>query len=183
MTEDHLFVDYYDVLQVSPNADTDTIRRVFRYLAKKCHPDLPAGGDAERFRQILKAHSILTNPEKRAEYDLQYQEYWDRKWKLVRQAEDGSLATSREARERILTLLYVQRRTNTRHPGLGDMELSQMLRVPLEFIEFDLWYLRTKGLLERLETGLLAISVSGVDYIEQNSLRPSEDRLLEAHNP
>ncbi len=183
MEEGQLFVDYYEVLQVSSNADTDTIRRVFRYLAKKCHPDLPAGGDAERFRRILKAHKILTNPEKRAAYDLQYQDYWDHKWKVVRQAGEGKLANDREIRERILTLLYVQRRTDARHPGLGDMELSRMLRMPLEFLDFDLWYLRTKGLVERLESGLLAISVDGVDHLEQSGMHPNEDRLLEAHNP
>ena len=39
MTEDP-FVDYYDLLQLSPNADEDPIDRVFRRLAKKCHPDI-----------------------------------------------------------------------------------------------------------------------------------------------
>jgi curved DNA-binding protein CbpA len=180
---DHQFIDYYDVLQVSPNADRDTIRKVFRHLAKRCHPDLATGGDAVRFRQLLKAHNILTHPEKRAAYDLSYQEYWDRKWQMVRQAGDGnSMMNQLEIRERLLSLLYVQRRTDTRHPGLGDMELSRLLRVPLEFMEFELWYLRERGLIERLDTGLLAISVAGVDHVERTGLRLNEDRLLEANN-
>jgi len=184
MAEDYLFVDYYDVLQVSQNADTDTIRRVFRYLAKKCHPDSHGGGNPEQFRQLVKAHNVLINPERRAAYDLRYQEYWDRKWKIVREAGSGSMPKdNREIRDRLLTLLYVQRRTDMNHPGLGDMALSRMLQLPMEFLDFDLWYLRQKGLVERLETGLLAISVAGVDYIEATSLHPREDRLLEAHNP
>ena len=184
MVEDYLFIDYYDVLQVNQNADTDTIRKVFRYLAKKCHPDSSGGGNPELFRQIVKAHNILINPEKRAAYDIRYQEYWDRKWNIVREAANGTTTrNNREIRDRLLTLLYVQRRTDMNHPGLGDMALSRMLNLPMEFLEFDLWYLRQKGLLERLETGLLAISVDGVDYLESSSLHPSENRLLEANNP
>ncbi len=184
MAEDQTFTDYYDILQVSSNADTDTIRRIFRHLAKKCHPDLPSGGNPEQFQRILKAHQVLTDPEKRAAYDLRYQEYWDRKWQILKQAGNGGLTgDNKEIRERILTVLYVQRRTDMRHPGLGDMELAQMIRMPVEFLDFDLWYLRNRGLVERLETGLLAISVDGVDHVEQSSLHLTPDRLLEAKNP
>ncbi len=182
--DDHIFCDYYELLQVSPNADPDTIRRVFKHLAKKCHPDLNNGGDAELFRQLLRAHNILTDPEQRAAYDVRYQEYWDQKWQLVRQASDGKSALDNaELRERLLTLFYVQRRTDMRHPGLGDMELSRLLRTPIEFVEFELWYLKEKGWISRLESGHLAISVAGVDEIERGRMRFSEDRLLEAHNP
>ncbi len=184
MTEDQQFVDYYDLLQVSQNADVDTIRRVFRHLAKKCHPDLNKGGDADNFRRLLKAHETLTNPEARALYDLRYSEFWDQKWQLVKRTGDESNWTDNsEVRERILSLFYVQRRTNVRHPGLGDMELSHLLRIPLEMIEFELWYLREKKWLERMESGLLAITVDGVDHVEKGRLHLNGDRLLEAHNP
>ncbi len=182
--DDHQFCDYYELLQVSPNADPDTIRRIFKHLAKKCHPDLNNGGDAELFRQLLKAHEVLTDPEARAAYDVRYQEYWDRKWNLVRQAADGrSSLDNVELRERLLTLFYVQRRTDMRPPGLGDMELARLLRTPIEFVEFELWYLKEKGWIYRLESGHLAISVAGVDEIERGRMRFNEDRLLEAHNP
>jgi curved DNA-binding protein CbpA len=184
MTAEYIFIDYYDVLQVSPNADPDTIQRIFRHLAKKCHPDSPSGGNPELFRQLVKAHDVLTDPEKRAAYDVKYQEYWDRKWQIVRQATNGSMpADNKEVRERLLTVLYLQRRTDTQHPGMGEIELARMLQLPIEFMEFDLWYLRQKGLVERLETGMLAISVDGVDSVEQSSLTLSPNRLLEAANP
>lgn len=184
MTEDYLFVDYYDVLQVSQNADADTIRRVFRYLAKKCHPDLNGGGNPELFRQLVKAHNVLTHPSKRAAYDVQYQQYWDRKWNILREATHGNgPGDNRQVRNRILTLLYVQRRTDMNHPGLGDIALSKMMHLPMELLEFDLWYLRQKGLVERLETGQMAISVEGVDYLESTSLQPTDDHLLEAGDP
>ena len=184
MAEDHLFIDYYDLLQISPNADTDVIRRVFRHLAKRYHPDVQNGGDPERFRQILRAHKVLTNPEKRTAYDVRYQDYWDQKMQVLKEAGNGKRSVnSREVRERILTLLYVQRRTDMRHPGLGEMELARLLRMPVELLDFDLWYLRKKSLVEKLENGQLAISVEGVDHLEASSLHGGEDHLLEAYDP
>ena len=50
------FVDYYELLQVSSNADIDTIERVFRHLAKKLHPDNKETADSEKFQQVVEAH-------------------------------------------------------------------------------------------------------------------------------
>jgi len=175
-------VDYYELLQVSPNADPDTIERVFRHLAKKVHPDHQASVDDEPFRQLVEAHATLTDPEMRAGYDVRYQEYWNRKWRLASEASDGTaFGDDREARERLLSLLYVQRRRNMASPGMGEYEMARLLRTPVELVEFHLWYLRSKGWIERLESGMLAISATGVDQIEQSRLRLGEDRLLEAH--
>ncbi len=180
--EDFQFVDYYDVLQLSPNADPDTIRRVFRHLAKKYHPDLQHGGDPVRFRLLVTAHNVLTDQEERSAYDVRYQAYFDKKYQLIRDAGTlGATHNAAEIRERLLSLLYVQRRSNTRNPGLGDLEICRLLRLPMEFVEFELWYLREKGWVERMETGQLAISVKGVDEVERTSLHLSDDRLLPEH--
>jgi hypothetical protein len=176
------FVDYYELLQVSPNADGDTIQRVFRHLAKKYHPDHQTSPDDDRFPRLVEAHDTLTNPEARAGYDVKYQEYWNRKWKLASEASDGSaFGNDRETRERMLSLFYVQRRRSMNAPGLGEYEVARLLRTPLELVEFHIWYLRAKGWIERLETGMLAISALGVDEVEQGQLRLGHDRLLEAH--
>ena len=55
------FVDYYELLQVSPNADEDTIQRVFRHLAKKHHPDASDERDPEHFNRLLEGYRILTD--------------------------------------------------------------------------------------------------------------------------
>ncbi|MGE5200143.1 MAG: DnaJ domain-containing protein [Rhodospirillaceae bacterium] len=176
------FVDYYELLQVSPNADDDTIQRVFRHLAKKYHPDHQESPDEEKFRRLVEAHKVLTDPEARAGYDAKYQEYWNGKWRLV--AESGDSAAFRgdhEMRERMLSLFYVQRRRSMALPGLGEYEIARLLRTPVELVEFHLWYLRAKGWIERLESGMLAISASGVDQVEQGQLKLGHERLLEAH--
>ncbi|MGZ3593294.1 MAG: DnaJ domain-containing protein [Syntrophales bacterium] len=176
------FVDYYELLQLSSNADADTIDRVFRHLAKKFHPDNIDSADSDKFRLLLEAHRTLADPEARAGYDVKYQDYWNRKWQLASEASDGdAFGNDRETRESLLSLMYVQRRRDMKKPGLGDYEMAHLLRMPLELVEFHVWYLKAKGWVERLETGQLAISALGVDEVEQGRLRLRQDRLLTAH--
>ena len=63
--------DYYEVLGVDKNADDAAIKRAYRQLAKKNHPDVnPGDKDAEeRFKEINEAYQVLSNPQKRAQYD------------------------------------------------------------------------------------------------------------------
>jgi curved DNA-binding protein CbpA len=178
------FVDYYELLQLSPNADVETIERVFRHLAKKYHPDNTETTDSDRFFQIVEAHQVLIDPETRAGYDVRYQHYWNRKWQLASEASDRSaLCDDKVTRERLLSLLYVQRRRNMKSPGLGEHEMARLLGTPAELVEFHLWYLKARGWVERLETGHLAITALGVDQAEQNRLLLSPDRLIEAPVP
>lgn len=175
------FADYYDLLQLSPQADTDTIERVFRHLAKKLHPDNKESADPDRFRLIVEAQRILTNPETRAAYDVKYQDYWNRKWKLVSEAgETTTFSDDRETRESLLSLLYVQRRRDPKRPGMSDYDMARLLGKPFELVEFHVWYLKAKGWVERLDTGQLAISALGVDQVEQGRLRLRNDHLLTA---
>jgi hypothetical protein len=173
------FIDYYELLQLSSNADSDTIERVFRHLAKKLHPDNKESADPDRFRLIVEAHRTLSNPESRAGYDVKYQEYWNSKWKLASEAASGSTFDGdRIVRESLLSLLYVQRRRDTRHPGLSDFDMARLLDKPFELVEFHVWYLKAKGWVERLDTGQLTISAVGVDQVEKNRLRLRDDHLL-----
>ena len=64
------FKDYYAVLEVSPDASSDEIKRAYRKLARKTHPDLNAGPEAEAaFKEVNEAYEALKTPESRAEYD------------------------------------------------------------------------------------------------------------------
>jgi len=176
------FVDYYELLQVSPNAETETIERMFRHLAKKTHPDSSATPDDGRFQKIVEAHRVLTDPESRASYDARYQDFWNHKWKIAAEAGDSStFGNDHLARERMLSLLYVQRRRTMKEPGLGMITIGRLLGLPMEMVEFHMWYLRAKEWVERIETGQMAITALGVDQVEQGKLRVMPDHLLEAH--
>ncbi len=182
MSENNI-IDYYELLQLSSNADTDTIERVFRHLAKKFHPDNKETGDVDRFRQVLEAYRTLSNPESRAGYDVKYQDYWNNKWQLASEASNGTaFGEDRENRENLLSILYVQRRRDMKKPGLGELEAARLLSVPAELVEFHVWYLRAKGWVERLETGLLAITALGVDQVEQGRLQFRKDFMLTAES-
>lgn len=65
--------NYYDILGVKKDASADDIKKAFRRLARKHHPD--AGGSEEKFKEINEAYEILSDSEKRAQYD-QYGQYF-----------------------------------------------------------------------------------------------------------
>jgi curved DNA-binding protein CbpA len=177
--KDNGFLDYYELLQVSPNADDGTIHRVFRHLAKLHHPDT-TGGDPDQFNRLVEAYHTLTNVEARAAYDARHQRHWERTWGVASEAGDTHRVLDDEGiRARFLSLFYAQRRSNMRNPGMGEMDLAKLAGCPAELIEFHLWYLREKGWIQRLETGLFAITAQGVDAVEGQRQRVEPTRLIE----
>jgi curved DNA-binding protein len=65
------FIDYYKVLDISKNATSDEIKKAYRKLARKLHPDInPNDKEAQaKFQQLNEANEVLSNPEKRKKYD------------------------------------------------------------------------------------------------------------------
>ena len=63
--------DYYELLGVAKNADATAIKKAYRKLAKKYHPDTNAGDPAaeQKFKDVTEAYTILSDPEKRKLYD------------------------------------------------------------------------------------------------------------------
>jgi hypothetical protein len=80
--------------------------------------------------------------------------------------------------DRLLSILYVKRRQDINDPGIGDSELERVSGCPREHLEFHLWYLKAKGWIERLENGMFAITVEGVDRANSEHGREGTTRLL-----
>ncbi len=59
--------DYYKILGIQKNASADEIKRAYRQLAQQYHPD--KGGDPEKFKEINEAYQVLSDPQKRSQYD------------------------------------------------------------------------------------------------------------------
>jgi len=175
------FVDHYETLQLSPNASHELVERVYRILAKRYHPDNQATGDVERFSDVHLAYQILSEPERRAQYDVQYDSNRSQQWKVFDQSSAGN---EREEDRRlfhgILSLLYVARRRDPRNGGVGIVMLEKMLGAPQQHLEFPIWYLKKRGLIEVINNGQLGITVDGVDKLSTDELSLPADRLLSA---
>jgi curved DNA-binding protein CbpA len=158
--------DYYEMLQVSPRADRDTIQRVFRHLAKRYHPDNPESGDSVRFKQLVEAFQVLSDPEQRAKFDIQYAQLTAARWKVFNQETAHSdIATDRRIRSAMLSILYAACRNDASKPGVGEIDLERALDCPEEHMRFHIWYLKENGWVRRTENGLLAITAVGVDMV------------------
>jgi curved DNA-binding protein len=177
------FIDLYEILQISPNAEQETLERVYRLLAKRYHPDNHFTGDADQFDRITKAYRLLSDPEKRKEYDTNYGGERHLEWKSFSQAlPSGGAETDREIYQGILAVLYVARRRDALNPGVGIVHLEKLLSCPEKTLEFHIWYLKEKGWIQRLETGGFAITAKGVDAVMEQDLLLRKDRLLPAVN-
>lgn len=162
------FIDYYELMQISPKAQPETIQRVYRILASRCHPDNPLTGDVERFLKLKQAFEVLNNPDKRAEYD---EEYTLQQMLPVEvfNMQDFATGIDGEANRRmgLLCLLYHRRRVNPDEPGLSLLQLENMMVSPREHLLFTVWYLKDKGYVRQTEDSGYAITSAGVDHVEQ----------------
>ena len=172
-------IDYYEDLQVSSNADIETIERVYRLLAKRYHPDNNGSGNTEKFNIITTAYRELSDPEKRAAFDVKYEKERTRQFKDLSEAScSEGFETDQRIRHSILSILYVEIRKDPTQSGIGLWQLEKLLGWPEKILEFHTWYLKEKGWIKFTDTGGYAITASGVDVVEENELTLGKDRLL-----
>jgi len=163
------FIDFYEMMQISPKAEPETLQRVYRMLASRYHPDNPETGDTERFVLLNRAYQILMEPEARTAYDVTY--HLHRLEPLnVFNLKEFAVGIDGEGNRRmgILSLLYNRRRTNPEAPGMSLLEFETLMSFPREHLVFTLWYLKEKKLLRQGEESDFIISADGVDYVDSH---------------
>ena len=174
--------DYYEFLQISPKAEPETIHRVYRFLAARLHPDTPGTGDAEKFFLLKQAYDVLSNPERRAEYDAARNSQVSQPaplstWIDFMDNMEGEL----NRRLALLALLYFQRRSNPYVPEVSFLEIERRMGFPRDYLEFTAWYLRNKGYITRADNSDFTLTAEGVDFVEKQRVKiPILDRLLTA---
>jgi hypothetical protein len=173
--------DYYEFLEISPQATHETIHRVYRFLATRYHPDHSATGNLEKFAQLTAAYKVLSDPAKRADYNAQralcpttFQDPLSNTVDFMDQVE-GDL----NRRLAVLAILYYRRRMYPDSPEVTLTEIERRMGFPRDYLDFTTWYLTKKKYISRADNAEFTLTVDGVDFIEtQRSTVPLLNRLL-----
>ena len=175
--------DYYDVLQVSDAAEPETINRVYRMLAQRYHPDNRDTGNELRFRTITEAYQVLSNPEKRAQYDATNQKRKKDRWRIVSAGSDteNNFEMEQVVRLTVLEALYTKRRLDPQNPGIYLVELERMLGRPREHLEFTIWFLNQKKLIGT-DDARMYLTAEGAEYLEDSYKNNIQRKRLMSKN-
>lgn len=167
--EDDDFTDYYEFLQISPNAEAETIQRVYKMLVVRYHPDNPETGDCEKFLLLSRAYRTLIDPGKRALYDATYARRRGEPLKVFELKEFiGGIEGEANRRLGVLCLLYMRRRSNPEDPGLSLLEFEQMMSFPREHLIFTMWFLKEKEYLRTENNADYTVTAKGAEFVESH---------------
>ena len=173
-------MDYYEFLQISPNAEAETIHRVYRFLAARFHPDNPETSDPEKFAMLRHAYDVLSDPTLRAEYDHKY--FTDpHDAPPISNSVDfmDDLEGELNRRLAVLAVLYYRRRNNPYSPEVGLGEIEARMGFPRDYLDFTTWYLMRKGYITRADNSDFTLTAEGVDFVEaQRAHIPMLNKLL-----
>jgi len=174
--------DYYEVLQVSANAEPDTIHRIYRLLAQRFHPDNTETGNADRFHEIHEAYTVLSNPENRARYDVGYHKARQDRWRLIASGAnaENDFELEQIGRLTLLEALYSRRRSDPDSPSLLSSDLEGLIGRPREHLQFTIWFLVQRKYITKDDQARLFITADGVEYLEANYRNNMKQRRLPA---
>ena len=181
----HTSPDYYEILQISSNAEPETIHRVYRLLAQRYHPDNQETGNEERFRELSEAYQVLGDPERRARYDVVHGRIRQERWRFVSTGNEAEndFESQQMVRLTVLEVLYTRRRTEPYNPGLSSLDMESLTGIAREHLEFIYWYLVQKKFIVRGDSAMLTITADGADYLENNYRETLQRRRLNPGAP
>jgi curved DNA-binding protein CbpA len=178
-------LDYYEFLQISPHADYETIHRVYRYLAARFHPDNPDTGDPEKFFLLKSAYDVLSDPDRRSEYDRDYEREITPHVPPLSDSVDFMDQVQGELNRRlaVLAVLYYKRRANPYNPQVSLAEIEHRMGFPRDYLDFTTWYLTKKGYVTKADNSDFSLTADGVDFIETQRVNiPVLNKLLTTGN-
>ena len=194
--------NYYELLQLSPNAEQLVITKIYRLLAAYYHPDNKQTGDEEKFKSVLKAYEVLSDPAKRSRYNVEFlgkeagtaaqPRHEGQATGAARSVEelktkfgvdgDGTAGdeglSERELRKLMLMVLYDVRRNTPGNPQVSMLVLAELLGCSIENLEFSNWYLKEKNYIRISESADFSITIAGVDYVESELMKAAPGKQV-----
>jgi len=147
-----------------------------------CHlsPEQMAGD--HRFRSITEAYAVLSDPEKRAKYDVVHQKQRDDRWRLIASGAqtENDFEMEQIVRLSVLEALYTRRRLEPTKPGIPFRDFEKMTSRPREHLEFTIWFLQKKHFVEFDDKSNLTLTVEGAEYLEQSYRSNLQQKRLHA---
>lgn len=172
--------DFYEILQISSNAEPETIHRVYRLLAQRYHPDNRETGNEGRFRELSEAYHVLGDPEQRAKYDVVHGRIRQERWRFVSTGNnaENDFESQQLVRLTVLEVLYTRRRTDSYNPVVSPIDMESLTGIAREHLEFTFWYLIQKKFISRGDSALMTITAEGAEYLENNYRETLQRRRL-----
>jgi hypothetical protein len=190
--ENDRFVDFYDMLMISPSADRHMVEWATRLMLARYDPQKSKNPDPQKYQLVRDAYRTLADPARRAEYDAELanqREQTSQAGPSADASQDGaedlvrlksgapltangaiSQQTFTELKRRrhaVASLLYKQMIGNPRDPGVGRTEIGRMIDLDVDELEVTLWFLREMGLVKATQAGAYTITAAGAVWIEE----------------
>lgn len=174
------FIDYYELLQISPKAELETVQRVYKMMALRYHPDNQETGDLAQFLLLNHAYETLADPRRREEYDFLHGTRRSEPLAPSKVFEtkdfEGGVDGESNRRMGVLCYLYSRRRNNPDDPGLTAWELTETMSFAREDMVFAIWYLQEHNYIRQDDRNDYSITGHGVDFVEKKF---PENRLIQ----
>ena len=162
--DDTTKVDHYTVLQVSTTAEPGTIDSAYDFLSRRYHPSSPATANPLIYNRLVEAYQVLSDPLKRTAYESERS--LNKNGAAVAKGERNRV-TITKIRNEMLELLYWRRVESPYKPVITIHEFETILKLPKDQMEFNLWFLRDKGLIARNDNACFVITAEGVAAAEK----------------
>ena len=170
-------VDHYTVLQVSPTAEPCMIEGAYEFLSRRFSPSNPTTANPQIYERLAAAYEVLSDPVKRTEYESERKVSKDGGAVIKGERNREQISNTRQE---MLEMLYWRRVESPYKPVITIHEFESILKLPKEQMEFNLWFLRDKGLIARSDNACFVVTAEGVAWAEDFALKNPVVALAEA---
>lgn len=194
------FVDYYELLMVSPNADRTMIEWAVRLMLTRYGPKSPETADQQKYDLVKAAYRALSDPARRSAYDAEradllrsaavsavgeanevnaaqppiprgeHGRLHPEAIRVQHEASAEDVRVQQRLRQAVLSALYEVMLKRPRSAEAGRAEIARTVGCRTDDLEFPIWFLREQEMLRTSVQGLYEISVKGVEWVESGGV-------------